>query len=275
MIRLPNLDLDAFLQDQLNSYQSEIDAVPNFEDRVKKAAALWNSKSRRETPVFVAVRERLAEMCYGNSACAYCEDSLSHEIEHIKPKTFYPESTFVWANYLMACGRCNRAKLDKWAVYPESTGPYVELRRNSPRVPPISGEPVFLDPKGFDPLQHIRLDISGTFRFIPLQPTGTRSNERARYTIRILALNDQALVERRRGAYGHFILILEKCAARQERDQPECHDHSQPPAFGAVGYPFVWEEMKRSRDRMTELQDLFARVPQALEWSLHPALPDR
>ena len=50
----------------------------------------------------------------GARRCGYCEDSDGDEIEHIKPRDLYPEKTFAWENYLLACGQCNRSKSSRF-----------------------------------------------------------------------------------------------------------------------------------------------------------------
>jgi len=50
--------------------------------------------------------------CY----CSFCETPAplgSLEVEHILPKSIYPESEFVWENFLLACRNCNATKLKK------------------------------------------------------------------------------------------------------------------------------------------------------------------
>ncbi len=93
MIRLPNLDLSESVQNDLRSYQDKEDAVDDFDERVKRAGELWkrgSEKTRRLFPIIQAVRERLEEMCYRVCACGYCGDNVADQIEHIRPKVFYP-----------------------------------------------------------------------------------------------------------------------------------------------------------------------------------------
>jgi hypothetical protein len=44
--------------------------------------------------------------------CAYCDSPIfSHlHIEHILPKSTFPENIFAWPNFLLACASCNSAK---------------------------------------------------------------------------------------------------------------------------------------------------------------------
>lgn len=49
-----------------------------------------------------------------SSLRAYCERSCPGETDHFRPKGVFPELTYEWSNWLLACTPCNRAKGDKW-----------------------------------------------------------------------------------------------------------------------------------------------------------------
>ena len=44
--------------------------------------------------------------------CMYCESKVTHvdygDVEHIKPKSKFPDLTYEWSNLGYACGKCNR-----------------------------------------------------------------------------------------------------------------------------------------------------------------------
>ena len=46
--------------------------------------------------------------------CAYCEEVCKGEVDHFRPKSVFPELTYEWDNWLLACTPCNRTKGDKW-----------------------------------------------------------------------------------------------------------------------------------------------------------------
>ena len=52
------------------------------------------------------------------SLCCYCETKISfvsaRHIEHRKPKSGFPNSTFLWSNLHLCCPDCNLAKRDKY-----------------------------------------------------------------------------------------------------------------------------------------------------------------
>ena len=90
------------------------------------------------------VREALHKMQYRK--CCYCERLLDSEgsnqqIEHFWPKTIYPEKQYQWDNLLLACGRCNRKKHNKF--------------------PTNYGNPVLIDPAddNIDPEDHIKFVV--------------------------------------------------------------------------------------------------------------------
>src|SRR5947209_3962867 len=103
MIRLRNVPLPQNARLQLANYQSSIDRLDGYEDRVKKAQRLFSNYNRNTNSAFRVVRLKLVEMCSGARRCCYCEDSFANQVEHIKPKDLYPGETFKWRNYVYAC----------------------------------------------------------------------------------------------------------------------------------------------------------------------------
>jgi uncharacterized protein (TIGR02646 family) len=72
------------------------------------------------------IKEALVES--SNGKCAFCECLPSEggnvEVEHFKPKSKYPESTFEWENLLPACRRCNGSKDDHDTISEPIVNPY-------------------------------------------------------------------------------------------------------------------------------------------------------
>jgi 5-methylcytosine-specific restriction endonuclease McrA len=60
-------------------------------------------------------RELIAE---ANGKCIYCESKVGHvyfgDVEHIKPKLFFPNMMLAYHNLGLACALCNNAKGDYW-----------------------------------------------------------------------------------------------------------------------------------------------------------------
>jgi uncharacterized protein (TIGR02646 family) len=45
--------------------------------------------------------------------CSYCERPVTLAVEHVKPKSRYPELECDWENLLLGCSNCNGTKTDK------------------------------------------------------------------------------------------------------------------------------------------------------------------
>ncbi len=62
--------------------------------------------------------------------CMYCESKISHvyygDVEHIKPKSKFPELEFEWGNLGFVCARCNGLKGDKYDARAPFIDPYEE-----------------------------------------------------------------------------------------------------------------------------------------------------
>lgn len=117
----------------------------------------WNTPEIR-----AALREE------SRNKCMYCEafpdDTAYGAVEHIKPKSVFPELVLEWANLGLACTRCNTNKSDYWATRPE-------LR--------------LIDPYEEDPTEHVL--FSGPAAIPALGDT------RAANTVRKLGLNREQL----------------------------------------------------------------------------------
>ena len=101
-------------------------------------------------------------MCIGPIRCAYCEDSLAEQIEHIRPKDFFPGICFDFDNYLYACGPCNRPKSNRYGTVVGNVVEEVIRRRGDAVVPPPAGPTALIDPRFEDPLDFFDLDMGGT-----------------------------------------------------------------------------------------------------------------
>lgn len=252
--------------DALRSLQALVDAKATHAERVQAAKESFKAQNRAGNATFEEIRRALGDACRGARRCMYCEDSAANEIDHFKPKSFYPELTFAWLNYLYACGGCNRSKLDRFKVVSSATGAVVELvRKRGAHDEPEPGTPVLIDPRVDDPLDLMALDLLGTFQFLPRYPAGTPAHERANYTIQVLGLNDRDhLLTARREAYENYRARLTEYAAR--RMGPQAGQLAA--AMMRCGQPTVWAEMRRHAGAIQELKGLFKLAPEALEWVL-------
>lgn len=276
MIKLRQKNLPATLRQKLKEAQIPIDALILYEEKVKAASDAWNSK---DTKTFQAVRHILEEMCPGVHRCVYCEDARGDDIEHFRPKKFYPERTFVWENYLLACSVCNsNFKRDKFAVI-DAAGQRHDLNRgrNDSIIAPPQGAPLLINPHYENPLDYFQIDIARKFFISPRSHLTGFDLERATYTIEIFQLNTRPeLISWRANAFNNFIGWLDTYAVHKaNRDDAALKAHIS--ALAKYSHLSVWEEMRRVyQNRGTNWERLKARSPriQAVDrcFSTHPEL---
>lgn len=270
MIQLQKLSLPSSTQKQLSTYQTKVNQAANYAEQVKNAKKLFKSYNTKRNKTFQIVRKTLAQICSGACRCCYCEDSCADEVEHFRPKDLYPECVFVWENYLYACGPCNSTKSNKFEVIDEM-GCFIDVQRprNSPVVlPPKPGKPVLIDPRQENPLDYMKLDLMGTFYFVPIEKEGTQDFYRADYTIKTLGLNDRdVLVKARESAFDSYTGCLYRYAEKQANDTTSPKELQRlKESLQTMHHPTVWAEMKRQQTLHQELKTLFAKVPKSLEW---------
>jgi uncharacterized protein (TIGR02646 family) len=269
MIQLPDLALDPGAAAQLAAWQSEINTLPSYSDRVAQGKAKFTDRNTARNATFGHVRRKLAEMCQGARRCAYCEDSVADEVEHIKPKDLYPEEVFAWGNYVYACGPCNGPKNNRFEVlsHPPLQRIDVTRRRGAPVVPPLAGVPALINPRAEDPLHFLSLDLMNTFIFLPAYGLDPAEKLRAEYTLEVLHLNDRDyLIQNRRTAFGTYRDRLTQYIAARDQGEPQATLDQRVSELQRVGHQTVWREMKRQRSNYSLLTQLFSRAPEALAW---------
>lgn len=153
-------------------------------------------------------------MCIGPVRCAYCEDSLADEVEHIRPKTLFPEQVFRWDNYLFACGPCNGPKGSRYGVISNDKIEEFVRTRGGQINPPPDGESALIDPRTEDPMEFLELDLGGTtpdgvelsatFEFLPKDTASVVAQARAAFSIDVLGLNREVMRVARENAFGGF-----------------------------------------------------------------------
>lgn len=114
--------------------------------------------------------------------CAYCESKVSHisfgDIEHILPKSKFPELYVEWNNLTFACEKCNRSgKKDYYDEALPLINPYID-----------------------NPEDHFY--EFGQFIFPKL------NDSRAAITIDVIELNRSSLIERRAERIGKISILL-------------------------------------------------------------------
>ena len=143
----------------------------------------------------------------------------------------------------------------------------VARRRGTPIRRPAPGTPALIDPRREDPLAFLALEIEDTFLFLPREDLRGADKTRAEYTIDLLKLNRDVLSHARCRAYGHYrARLMEYQRDRDNRDAGVSALNRKSEAIRTGDHPTVWREMQRQRNDISELQDLFANIPEALQW---------
>ncbi len=268
MIRLPDRTLEEHLLVSLAAYQAVVDRAGGFERRVAHASSEFSARNTKANRTFEEIKVHLDRMCSGARRCMYCEDSYADEVEHFRPKYFYPELTFAWPNYLFACGHCNVAKSNRFGLF-LGNGNVLDLirKRREPPVQPPPGDPLLIDPRSENPANYLILDIAGvTFAFRPVPETDQHSWERARYTISVLKLNRDALIRGRAEAFQSYVARLRDYTSQRDRGVAKSRLNNLSEALSNMQHPTVWTEMCRQRPDIDLLNELFRRAPEALAW---------
>jgi hypothetical protein len=288
MIPLPPITLPTNARTKLRGYQATIDGKTSYALRVAEAKRRFSQHNKTTNTTFQAVKLALTATCSGVRRCHYCEDSCADEVEHFRPKDLYPEATFVWENYLYACGPCNGRKSNHFAILILAQGQPAtqEVVRPSGAavVAPPDGQPALIDPRVENPLALIGLDLLDTFRFVALPNPDTADyavryaaepyahdlpgtlQARATYTITTLTLNRDILPAARREAYEAYKDRLDLYIVRRDRGDSQDALDRRIKALRRMPHPTVWHEMKRQQQAIPELAALFAQAPEALTW---------
>lgn len=204
MIRLASETISSAAQDRLNYLQRQVDEQADFEQKASRADSLWRNKSGSETgkAAFDEIRNTLIKMCISVEVCNYCEQNEANDIEHIYPKSLFPEKAFVWENYLLACKQCNTAyKLDSFAVL-DGQDNLIDLARG---VEPPNQRGAFINPRIEDPSSFMLINPE-SFTFEILPGLAKADEHKAVKTCEILSLNerDELIVARKSAANYYF-----------------------------------------------------------------------
>jgi uncharacterized protein (TIGR02646 family) len=268
MIQLPHTDVTAQMLNGLAQYQQIVDDQASYADRVAKAKSEFSARNKKTNAVFREVRAALSRMCTATRRCCYCEDSMADEVEHIAPKDLYPEQVFDWQNYLYACGPCNSPKGSQYAVITvEGHLQSVSRAKGASVTEPAGGIHALINPRLENPQDFLWLDIVDTFTFVPTEDAGTLSEQRATYTCKVLALNNRdVLIEARRVAFDSYRARLVEYIHNRDNGTPAQDLEKLVSGMRAMTNPAVWLEMKRSRAARPDIERLFNRAPEALNW---------
>lgn len=280
MLRIVDRVLPASTQKILHRLQAKVDAGPDYAGRVALAKSQWDSKTSSKTKkaAFNSIRSNLDQMCVGPRRCAYCEDSLADEIEHILPKNLFPESAFRWSNYLFACGPCNGPKSNRYGVVEGGAVTEFIRKRGDPVLPPPMGQSGCIDPRSEDPLALLDLDLGGqapggevfvgTFNFMPAEQLGANDMARAAFSIDVLGLNRDVMCLARANAFGGFRARLTEYRAARDGGESDTNLARLRNDLLNTHHLTVFAEMRRQRALLPEIDGLFTAIPEALTWPL-------
>lgn len=250
MLKLTNKKISNTTQKHLAVEQLKINSSSN---KHVEAESLWKNKlsSRTKKSAFTEIKSKLKDMSVSVEICNYCEQSEATDIEHVLPKGVFPEFTFVWKNYILACKTCNsQYKLDKIAIF-SPAGSHLSVIIKSNATPP-SREIAFINPRQENPMDFMQLNFDdGQFYAKVPHIWGTQGFEKVEQTLAILALNDRSgLVRYRKTALGNYKrLITEYCNVKQ------AHNH-QALADAVVGDPEINFKKKFETEKNRVLKGL-------------------
>ncbi|MDN7790484.1 hypothetical protein QZM66_23240 [Burkholderia contaminans] len=248
----------------LASLQAKVDACATHADKYNLANKLFSSKT---AAVWGRIRAKLGAVSPPGDACFYCERDRYRDIEHVRPKRHYPESCFVWGNYLYACTICNQdRKKDKYAVF-DANDNVVEFDRSLPITSPVPvGDHVLIDLRLENPMDFLKLDLD-TGRFVPIG--NAKSRKRGKFTRDLFDLNESSLSRMRVQAVSAFRDYLSRYnVAFDAGDGPKSALILT--EILKLPHPTVLAEMRRQQQQRPDLAPLFANVPAIVGQQFRP-----
>ncbi|MGB1242523.1 MAG: HNH endonuclease [Chitinophagales bacterium] len=209
MIQLVSKDISDNAKDRLADLQSRVNLELTFVNKASRAKSFWNGKSGSiiGRTTFEEIKSVLETMCVSIEVCNYCEQNEANDIEHIAPKSFFPELAFIWENYLLACKQCNSGyKLDKCYVL-DDNGELQNIERGSE---PAYKTLAFINPRIENPNDFLILNME-TYQFEYLPNLDTNAQYKAEKTLEILQLNSRdTLIQARRNAAIYYYSRIER-----------------------------------------------------------------
>ena len=244
MRKLNRVALDATSIKTLTKMQSLVSRSPTPESYSNE---LWKRKanSKPRTRAFEDVRKSLNIMAGGRKRCMYCEDSLGTDIDHFRPKSLYPDRSFDWNNYLLACSHCNSN--EKRAQFPVDG----------------FGAPELIDPSVEDPFAHLA--------FIPETGLLSAVTPRGAATERIFGLNRrEELTTGRADTWSHLERIVAELG--DVDDAPivsQLVEQARRLCFQAIVHHFVRDGLAASPAFVKpHLSSVLKARPALWEWAL-------
>ncbi len=288
MIRISERALPNDIAAKLSDLQLQVNNQPGFKQKVAKAKQLWETKGGvAGKQAFEQVRQHLLEMCVYVGVCNYCEHNEAGDIEHIHPKSFFPEQAFEWNNYLLACKQCNTGyKLDRCIVLNDQDE-QIEVSRGQQ---PGSNRLAMINPRQDDPAEYMMLNLLD-YKFQPLPFIEKSKTEKVNGTLQILQLNERdTLIAGRKSTAQHLFDVLERLSRMlnattlQELQQALSLNLSINEALTLdenkaqlklalrsyiqrYQHPSVWHAIKIVEAKYNQRwKQLFQQIPEAIDW---------
>lgn len=290
MIPLASNPLSQKATKRLTEQQAKVNNKPSFAEKAAEAKRLWNNKSSSQVgeKAFYDIKNTLETMCVSVEVCNYCEQNEANDIEHIYPKSFFPEHAFVWDNYLLACKQCNSGhKLDKCHVLDDQNNIFEVVRGIEPPFKTVS----FINPRIEDPNQFMLINLY-TFKYILIPNLSKQNKNKAEKTLEILELNARdTLIAARRSAAKYYYDRVERLVKIINAPSVEALKNVLTPYEDEINetqplenikerlkegfkkdikthqHPSVWYSIKMIASKTDERwKRLFDQFPEALEW---------
>ncbi|PMZ85271.1 MULTISPECIES: aminoglycoside phosphotransferase [unclassified Pseudomonas] len=281
MLLIQNLDLPEDTAAVINILQHLIDLQEDYPTKVKMADKAWTSRNSNalKKAAFRSIRATLAKMCVGSVRCSYCEDSLADEVEHILPKSLFPEQAFQWQNYLFACGPCNGPKSNRYGVILNNSVSEFIRKKDDLIVPPPGGQSALINPRIEDPTLFLELDLGGvtpdgtvldaTYEFIVHDGLSATDQARAKFSILVLGLNREVIRAARENAFSGFRARLKEYVDARQQNASQAELSILKQAILNTPHLTVFFEMRRQRGWLPQINHLFSSAPEAIDWQTH------
>lgn len=234
----------------LNKWQSAIDAETSREAKIT-ASEKFLRKNIPGNRTFREVRLSLGNACPGNSLCVYCESSGFERIDHVLPRSRFPEATFCFENYIPCCALCNEIKSSRCVHL--SCGLAAECGEAEVLAMGAGFRSAFPDPWLIDIYQLVGVDIVDTFVLYPRTSLGHDDVVMANCFIDLLSFDKRdILARRRRASYQRYLSLVADYLQSPDLDRKR----RVVSAIVGSDHRLVWHEMKMRASSLPALADV-------------------
>lgn len=174
--------------------RKQIQPPPHLEQNAERARVQIcgdPSKAGFDATVYrhITVVEELKRAHF--SKCCYCESPAPYgDVEHYRPKAHYYWLAYQWDNLLWACPSCNRHKGDSFPLE------YPSAQCRTEHDPLHAEAPLLIHPAEEDPETSIEWQ--------DCKPIAVDGNERGLRTIKLMKLDEEPWLDRRRRCLNEF-----------------------------------------------------------------------